>query len=279
MFERSYHFIPADQPKLFDRVHNLGADTYIFDLEDAVAGNKKHDALNSLKEWLESQNDYAPFYIRINLLSHILAEAQRDLLTKFPDIGVVLPKLDSIEALERTSEFYGFTEKRRIIGLIENATGLINLQKILNKGLMTSIGLGLEDFTCSSIFDNNQLSRLVNRIRTEIALHAMAFGINAIDTASLDLSGGKNFQAEIDVARSTGMTSKFTIHPNQIKPVNEGFSPSANLAEKARNLTNKNNNLSLENGYSVSHGEIQSPPKLKKLHIIKEFLEHHEITR
>jgi hypothetical protein len=57
MFDRSYHFIPANRPKLFDRSGSLGADVYVFDLEDAVSRDEKPAALAALEEWVGGPSD------------------------------------------------------------------------------------------------------------------------------------------------------------------------------------------------------------------------------
>jgi citrate lyase subunit beta/citryl-CoA lyase len=278
MFDRSYHFIPANRPKLFDRAESLGADVYVFDLEDAVSRAEKPAALAALEEWLGQQQQFNQIFVRVNGREDRLAEAERAFLLKYPQVGIVLPKVTSAAMLRQSVEFYRLNACRRIIGLIEDAAGLQALPDILDQKVLQAVGLGLEDFLSDSIFDAEQLAELVDHIRTKIALAAMASGITAIDTISMDLTGGEQLKRDISNARSAGFNGKFSIHPSQIIAINEGFSPSEEVLKKASTIFGTLNSTHLESGYLRIAGEIISPPKLKKLQTIKQFSDHHELT-
>ena len=278
MFDRSYHFIPANRPKLFDRAESLGADVYVFDLEDAVSRAEKPTALAALEEWLEQQQQFNQIFVRVNGREDPLAEAERAFLLKYPQLGIVLPKVTSAAMLRQSVEYYRLDACRRIIGLIEDAAGLQALPDILDQKVLQAVGLGLEDFLSDSIFDAEQLAEFVDHIRTKIALAAMASSITAIDTISMDLTGGAQLKRDISNARSAGFNGKFSIHPSQIVAINEGFSPSVEVLKKASTIFGTLNSTNLESGYLRIAGEIISPPKLKKLQTIKQFSDHHELT-
>jgi citrate lyase subunit beta/citryl-CoA lyase len=278
MFDRSYHFIPANRPKLFDRSGSLGADVYVFDLEDAVSRDEKPAALAALEEWVGQQQNFDKIFVRVNGREDPLAEAERAFLLKYPELGIVLPKVSSAAALSQSVEYYQLNASRRIIGLIEDAAGLQALSEILQLEVLQAVGLGLEDFLSDSIFDTSQLEKLVDHIRAEIALASMACGIDAIDTISMDLTGGEQLKRDISNARSAGFNGKFSIHPSQIIAINEGFCPSSKILEKASTIFETLNSTDLESGYLRIAGEIISPPKLKKLQTIKQFSDHHELT-
>ncbi|MGJ8638316.1 MAG: HpcH/HpaI aldolase/citrate lyase family protein [Opitutaceae bacterium] len=279
MFDRSYHFIPANRPKLFDRTGSLGADAYVFDLEDAVSRDEKLEALVTLEAWVGKQEDLSKCFIRLNGCDDPLAVAERTFIEKYPGLGVVLPKVTSAAALVESVDYYRFESSRRIIGLIENAAGLKELDSILELNILLAVGLGLEDFLSHSIFETAQLDRLVDQIRSEIVLAAMARGVEAIDTISMDISGGDQLRSDICKARSAGFNGKFSIHPSQINFINEGFSPSEAMLSKVSSHAEYLNSINLESGYLKIAGEILSPPTLKKLQTIQQFSDHHEFTK
>lgn len=279
MFERSYHFIPANRPKLFDRIASLGADVYVFDLEDAVSRDEKSSAIIALDEWLGQQQDFERVFVRVNGCEDPLADLERTLLLKYPQLGVVLPKVSSVSMLLQTVNYYQLDTTRRIIGLIEDAAGLQAIQEILGLEILKAVGLGLEDFLSDSIFGAEQLATLAEHIRATIALAAMARGIAAIDTISMDLTGGERLKHDIGKARSAGLNGKFSMHPSQITLINEGFCPSSALLGKAYDIADSMNSNDLESGYLKVGEEIISPPKLKKLLTIKEFINHHGLTK
>lgn len=277
MFSRSYHFIPANKPKLFDRTQIMGADRYIFDLEDAVPNSEKDVALKHLKKWLEQQNDFSRFYVRLNGSRELLLRDERALIKAFPTLGVVLPKIDSVEHLDHEFESYDLGVDSPVVALIESAQGLSNLDGLMSGNRLIGVALGLEDFFSGSIHQTSELSVLAAHIRVEIALQAMKYGIEAIDTISTDLNGGAKLQSEIEAAKSAGMTGKLSIHPLQIPSINTIFSPARTLIEKAHRYQELFSEDKASTGYISDDGEILSPPKLKKLNRIHQYATHYGI--
>jgi len=269
----SYHFIPADKPKLFERISTLDADCIIFDLEDAVAAEAKLDAVHHLSDWLSTQTKADGYYVRLNGHHSEWAIKEKELLSAFPWLFVVLPKLTTVAELRGAFEFYGLTD-RAVIGLIEDASALLAIHELLQSGLLTGLGLGLEDFLSDSIYQAGQCADLVQSVRSRVALAAMACGLEAIDTISLDFSEeAETLQQDCLNARSAGMTAKFSIHPRQIKRINQCFAPEPDLIEKAKAnqqwLETASSNTS---GYFKKDNIVFSPPTIKKLKRILEWL-------
>lgn len=276
MFERSYHFIPADRPALFQRVEDLGADVCVLDLEDAVAEEHKAAALSAVKGWLSIRSSQHPLFLRVNGVDHPLAPSERDLLALHPTLSIVLPKVESAEALTRAVEYYGGLDSRMVVGLVESPAAVLTLDAILATGLLGALGFGLEDMLVTSVFGPSELGSFVARVRSEVALHAAAAGIPAIDTISPDLSGGAELERDCAAARSAGMTAKFSIHPRQIAPINRGFSPAPEAVREAcRVLDAVGPNLA-GCGYARVAGTVISPPKVKKFQRIQEVSRYHE---
>lgn len=275
MFNRSYHFIPGSKPKLLERIPSLEADCFVLDLEDGVSEEEKLLALGWIDDWLGSEADLSRIYVRVNGDSHPIAAKERDCLCKFPDVGVVLPKVSSPSVLSRMCDFYALHRGRRIIGLIESARGLGNLDEILAMKQLSGVALGLEDFLCHSVHDASSLGLLVATIRSKIALLAMSWQIEAIDTVSLDLEAGKELACEIYNARASGMTGKFSIHPKQIAMINSEFSPSSENIDKALRIRHKLGETLEGKGYFRFENEIISPPKIEKIKTTLKFIEYH----
>lgn len=278
MFERSYHFVPADRPALFERVGHLGADAYVLDLEDAVAAEAKLNAIEELENWLFHASTSLNIFVRVNGPKHPLAGRETELFKRFPFLGVVFPKIDKAEELNCALEAYAITDEQRVIVLIESITGLRNLSEIAAVRPLYAFGLGLEDFLDTDLFEAEEREAFVQRIRTEIALQARAVGISAIDTISKDLTGGEVLKASVTLARSCGLDAKFTIHPKQVGPINEGFTPSPGSRQRTRRIISVKAGSSAESGYSRIGKEILSPPSNRKARFISKFIEYHDIN-
>jgi len=275
MFNRSYHFIPADKPHLFERLEQIGADCYVFDLEDAVSSEAKDGAVRALQDWLAQQAPDASWFLRVNGYEAALAGQEQGLLAAFPWLSVVLPKLTSAAALERSFAYYGLSG-RRVIGLVEDARALTALDELLQPELLSALGLGLEDFLCGSVYETSQLDSMVQTIRSRIALAAMSHGIEAIDTVSLDFSKeGEQLRREGEHALAAGMTAKFSIHPNQVGIIHECFMPPPEMLKRAGEHRDWLTDAALDAGYFKQRGEVFSPPKVKKLKRVLKYMEHH----
>lgn len=274
MLNRSYHFVPADKSKLFDRVASLGADCIVFDLEDAVAAQAKEDAVRNLSDWLDNQTGPQAYYVRLNGHHSDWALKEKKLLAEFPWLSVVLPKLSTLEDLKNAFHFYGLSD-RVVIGLIEDAEVLLGVEELLEADMLSGLGLGLEDFLSDSIYQATQCADLVQTLRSRVALAAMAHGIEAIDTISLDFSEEAGvLRQDCENARSAGMSGKFSIHPRQIQTINHCFAPDSDLIEKARaNQQWLETASSNDSGYFKKDGVVFSPPTIKKLKKVLEWLQ------
>jgi citrate lyase subunit beta/citryl-CoA lyase/(S)-citramalyl-CoA lyase len=197
---------------------------------------------------------------------------EKILLAAFPQVSVILPKLTTPDDLGNAIEFYGI-EGRNVVGLIEDAAALEGLEELLKTGLLAGLGLGLEDFLSDSIFRTDQCEQLLQHIRSRIALAAMSYGVIAIDTISFDFSeGAEALRKDSENARSAGMTAKFSIHPNQVRVINECFAPDTDLLEQAKDHQDLLETIQPDaKGYFKVDEEIFSPPKIKKLKKILEW--------
>jgi citrate lyase subunit beta / citryl-CoA lyase len=65
---------------------------------------------------------------------------------------------------------------------------------------------------------------------------ARAYGIDIVDGVYNDIGNAEGFTAECRQARDLGFDGKTLIHPQQIAPCNEAFSPAADEVAWARKI-------------------------------------------
>jgi citrate lyase subunit beta/citryl-CoA lyase len=70
--------------------------------------------------------------------------------------------------------------------------------------------------------------------RFRITMAARAAGIDAVDGPYANFSNEAGFRTEAMRAKALGMVGKWAIHPSQIAPALEVFSPSNKEVERAR---------------------------------------------
>ena len=65
---------------------------------------------------------------------------------------------------------------------------------------------------------------------------ARAYGLDILDGVYNDLGDAEGFAAECEQARDLGFDGKTLIHPRQIEPCNDAFSPAPEEVEAARKI-------------------------------------------
>lgn len=277
MFERSFHFIPANKPVLFTRLEQLGADAYVFDLEDSVPAEEKIEAIQQLDDFLKTTSfPDNRLFMRINGLNTQWSAQESQLIRKNPSVGLVLPKIESDAQLNETLDYFGATTETSVIALIESFAGIAQLSSICRSDRLKAIGLGMEDLLSDTIFPMEDLHTLVQRLRTDLAINAAANRLISIDTISMDFSGGESFREECRAIRACGIVAKFSIHPSQPAIINQTFSPDKESQEWATNLCIQTEQLPELSGYLRLGNQIISPPKLKKARLIHQRTKYYE---
>lgn len=212
---QSYFFIPANHPKLEEKLNGLQADFFIIDLEDALDSNQLD---NSLKR-LELIKDKERLWIRPRMFLNNVFNS--NLLKGLFDLGFrnfVIPKVRNISHINQVESCIG--ESGNVILLVENPEFLLNLRDILNLTTLNVVGLGFgsQDYTTETGMKHDPL--LLRFPRFIIATIAKAFGISCIDIACMDVEDEDTFKKEVSEAINMGFDGKFIIHPKQLDVLN-----------------------------------------------------------
>jgi citrate lyase beta subunit len=72
-----------------------------------------------------------------------------------------------------------------------------------------------------------------------VVMHAMVNGLQAIDMATLDFHDLERVRGEAVFGAQMGYTGKQVIHPAQVGPVQEAFTPTEEAIEAARHLVER----------------------------------------
>ena len=72
--------------------------------------------------------------------------------------------------------------------------------------------------------------------RSAVVLHAKAYGLQAIDTPYIHLNDENRLIAETEQALYMGYTGKLAIHPKQVAPIQNTFTPSSDEIAQAQAL-------------------------------------------
>lgn len=219
----------------------LGADTIVFDLEDAVSLGEKDSARALVREALQFLHfKHSEVSVRINPFdSPYWQDDLKYIIEAAPD-SIVIPKasVESVKAIEmemnRLKVLYGIEKEIRFILIIETAMGLVDIRNITEASALTDgLILGAEDLSSDLGIKRTKTSKEIEYARFVLATTAKAYRIDAIDTPYTDIDDFEGLIVDTAFAKSIGFTGRLAINPRQVETLHEVFSPTAQDIEES----------------------------------------------
>lgn len=210
----------------------LPADEIVVDLEDGVPPAEKRAA----RERLGEASAAGTLAVRINGLR---TEWWRDDLAaaggRRPDV-VVVPKVESPDEVRAVAEL--LPEGVGLEVQIETARGLAEVERIAAAGgPLEALVFGPGDFAASMGIPVLTIGAgAFEYALARISVAAHANGLQAIDGPYADLQDSEGLLRAASTALGHGFDGKWVVHPDQIEPVNEAFTPSPEELERARRI-------------------------------------------
>lgn len=246
---RSLLFVPGDSDRKIAKVAESDADIIIFDLEDAVVPQARPDARRRVHDAVQARTTSHALCVRINPMDS--DDADDDLNAVMPALPdyIMLPKVRSvadldalaarIDALEAAHD--GASGHTRIIALMtETPQMTLNLPTVtaLHKRV-AALTWGGEDLAAELGANDNKdadghWTFTFQLARSYCLLAARACGIRALDTLYTNFRDAEGIRAHAALARRDGFDGVLAIHPAQIAPINDAFTPSTDDIEQAQ---------------------------------------------
>jgi citrate lyase beta subunit len=248
---RALLFMPGDDRRKIEKGAGLDVDSIIMDLEDGVALNNKPAARATIAAALRKVDfGRSEKLVRINPVgSGLEGEDLAATLPTRPD-GYVIPKVESsaqihevaarLENAERKYDWPG--DSIRLLPIIETALGVVNLREIAaSSPRLDALIFGAEDLAGDIGATRTSDGWEVFYARSAVVIHAKAAGLQAIDTPFVDLNDLDGLAAQTHIAMQMGYAGKLAIHPRQIAPIQEVFTPTADAIARAKRLIDAHN--------------------------------------
>lgn len=225
--------MPGNNPGMLTTSDVLGADTIVFDLEDAVSLGEKDSARALVKEALQFLRfKHSEVSVRINPFdSPYWQDDLKYIIEASPD-SIVIPKasVESVKAIElemnRLKALYGIEKEIRFILIIETAMGLVDIRNITeSSSLIDGLILGAEDLSSDLGIKRTKTNKEIEYARFVLATTAKAYRIDAIDTPYTDIDDFEGLIKDTSFAKSIGFTGRLAINPRQVETLHEVFSP------------------------------------------------------
>jgi len=231
---RTMMFVPANSPKMINNADIYGADSIMFDVEDAIAVTEKDTARLLISHALMAIKFKSETVVRINhpTQTPFGMDDLACILPAKPDM-IRLPKVESVEEVQLVAAEIEKVEKRHgwpegtinIIGAIESIKGLYNVREICKQPRFVAVALGAEDFIANIKTQRTKTGVELYHARSEILMAARHAEIQCFDTVFSDIEDVEGFRSEVNFIHDMGFDGKSVVHPKQIKIVNEIYTP------------------------------------------------------
>jgi citrate lyase subunit beta / citryl-CoA lyase len=242
---RSVLYVPAANARAMAKSWSLGADSIVFDLEDAVAPAAKTGARAALVAHLaEHRQARTETVIRVNALHTADIELDLEAVALGQPDAVLLPKVDHAEDIKdfaRRAARCGVPADTQLWAMVETAAGMAELDAIVSAGTslrpqLNCLVVGTNDIAKETgVFVGDGRTYLMPWLMN-IVLVAKRHGVSVLDGVWNDFRDQEGFELETRQSMKMGFDGKTLIHPDQVEPANRHFSPSPEALDEARRI-------------------------------------------
>jgi citrate lyase subunit beta / citryl-CoA lyase len=253
---RSCLSVPGSSEKMLGKAPNLGADMVFLDLEDAVAPLEKEAARDKVVKAINDL-DWGDTVLCVRVNAWDTKWTYRDVIHVVENASerldeIMLPKVQSaadVQALDMLlTQIEETTGRKSQVGIepqIETARGLINVEEICAASpRLETIVFGPADFAASTempvLTGGVQIAEYpgdhFHYVFSKILMAGRANGLQVIDGPFLKI---RELEALRDYAMRTrilGYDGKWALHPDQVKVINDVFTPTQEQFDHAIDL-------------------------------------------
>jgi len=243
---RTMLFVPGNNMRMLHKAGTLDADAIIIDLEDSVPMEDKETARAFVREGIETVGKgESMIFVRVNSLNTGLAGQDLEESVCEGLDGIVLPKAESKKDILDAEAILERIEKQKglrlgsiiIVPILETAKGVLNAAEVtFASKRVAGLSFGAVDFTRDLGVSLSKEGVELSYPRAYVALVARAAGVPAVDTVFIDIMDREGLIRDSKAAKQLGFRGKLLIHPSQIQPVNEVFSPTQQEVEYCKRV-------------------------------------------
>ena len=245
---RSLLFVPGAEPRRFERAREAGADTVLFDLEDAVAPPEKAEARRHVAAALRAGGFGATeAAVRINAPGTGDCDADLEAVVESGGRTIMLPKAERVEEISRVVETLQRLERGRgeagrptshLLLLVESPLGIAQALAIGRSApRIEALCFGHADFALQLGLSDSDPSRgIIYHARCALVIAAKACGLAPIDTVHLAVKDEAAFREDAERGLHLGFEGKLCIHPRQVEIANAVYTPGPAQIDYARRV-------------------------------------------
>jgi citrate lyase subunit beta/citryl-CoA lyase len=273
---RSCLSVPGSSEKMLGKAPNLGADMVFLDLEDAVAPLEKEAARDKVVKAINDL-DWGDTVLCVRVNAWDTKWTYRDVIHVVENASerldeVMLPKVQSaadVQALDMLlTQIEETTGRKGSVGIeaqIETARGLINVEEICAASpRLETIVFGPADFAASTempvLTGGVQIADYpgdhFHYVFAKILMAGRANGLQVIDGPYLKIRELDALREYSMRPRILGYDGKWALHPDQVKVINEVFTPTQEQFDHAIDLLDAYEKATTEGGAGERKGAV-----------------------
>ncbi|AAS12149.1 CoA ester lyase [Treponema denticola] len=238
---RSMLFMPGNNPGMLVSADILGADSIIYDLEDAVSLDEKDSARTLVRNALSFLKfTHSEITVRINPIDSPYWEKDLEAIIPVLPDGIVIPKasVDAVHSVEQKineiKKAHNITKNFSFLMLVESARGIMDVNSIAKaSSLIQGLLLGGEDYSVDMGIQRTRLSKELEYARFSLTTAAHAYGLDSLDTPFTDVEDFEGLRLDTAFSKSIGFSGRLVINPRQVEEIHKIFSPSSAEIERA----------------------------------------------
>ena len=234
--------MPGANERALEKAKTIDADALILDLEDSVAPDAKEQGRENVCAAVRSgEYGHRELAIRVNSIGTEWHDDDVKAAAAAGPDAILVPKVESAEQVRQlvaAMEAAGAPPHTQLWAMIETPRALLHAEEIAAAHeRLTVIVMGTNDIV-------NETYGLHVPGRNPVVLTALSWTLIAVRAAGKvvidgvynDVRNEDGFLAEARQGREMGFDGKTLIHPSQVEPANEAFSPSEADIARAQGL-------------------------------------------
>jgi citrate lyase subunit beta/citryl-CoA lyase len=238
---RSVLYMPGANARALEKARDLPADALILDLEDAVAPEAKPEARERVCAAVRDGGyGHREVAIRINGLDTEWGEADLAAASAAGPDAILVPKVESagqLHEVERRMEAAGAPAATAIWSMMETPGGVLEAREIARASARQRVWvMGTNDLAKDLRCEQTPGREALLPSLGLCLLAARARGLVILDGVYNEVRDLEGFRAVCVQGAQLGFDGKTLIHPGQIEPCNEVFSPDAEELERSRRI-------------------------------------------
>ena len=243
---RSLLFVPGNRRDMQEKAVSFTADVLVPDMEDSVPMAEKSAARNVISDMLPvlAQAGHK-LVVRVNALDTGWLEEDLAAAVSPHTYGVNVGKVENAWDVQEVDKIIAGIEAKagldrghiRLVLFLESALAMVNAYSICAASpRVVAVAFGAEDYTVDMEVKRTPEGDEVYMPRAMVAIAAKAAGVVPLDIVYANFRDEEGLRRDIDVGKRLGYKGKFAIHPAQVQPINEQFSPLPEDVEYARKV-------------------------------------------